>query len=115
MERLSVIVTILLTTLLTLTSVTAQQPNASQRCYQQARRVLDDSIEAHGGLEALRAIKDFTLKEKGKLHARYQSPSAEPPFATGTSEETLIVDTQRGFVFDDLKTTNAGFNNWTRT
>ena len=89
--------------------------SASQRSYQQARRVLDDAIEAHGGLEALRAIKDFTLKEKGKIVARYQSPTAEPPFATGTSEETLIVDTDRGFVFDDLKTANAGFNNWNQT
>ena len=93
----------------------AHQPNASQRSYQQARRVLDDAIEAHGGLEALRAIKDFTLKEKSKIHARYQSPTAEPPFATGTSEETLIVDTERGLVFDDLKAVNAGFNAWTRT
>lgn len=93
----------------------AHQPNASQRSYQQARRVLDDAIEAHGGLEALRGIKDFTLKEKGKIHARYQSPSAEPPFVTGTSEETLIVDTERGFVYDDLKTANSGFNNWART
>ncbi len=93
----------------------AQQPNASQRSYQQARRVLDDALEAHGGVEALRAVKDFTLKEKGKLHARYQSPAAEAPFATGTSEETLIVDTERGFVFNDLKTTNSGFNNWNRT
>ncbi len=33
----------------------------------------------------------------------------------GTSEETLIVDTERGLVFDDLKTTNSGFNNWNRT
>ncbi|MGI8734081.1 MAG: hypothetical protein ACR2LM_12395 [Pyrinomonadaceae bacterium] len=96
-------------------SIIAQQPNAPQRSYQQARRVLDDAIAAHGGLEALRAIKDFTLKEKGKLHARFQSPTAEPPFATGTSEETLIVDTDRGFVFDDLKTVNTGFNNWTKT
>jgi glyoxylase-like metal-dependent hydrolase (beta-lactamase superfamily II) len=93
----------------------AQQPNAPQRSYQQARRVLDQAIDAHGGLEALRAIKDFTLKEKGKLHARFQSPAAGPPFATGTSEETLIVDTDRGFVFDDLKTVNTGFNNWIRT
>ena len=85
-------------------AVVAQQPNASQRSYQQARRVLDDAIEAHGGVEALRAIKDFTLKEKGKLHARYQSPAAEGPSAVGTSEETLIVDTERGFVFDELKT-----------
>ncbi|HEU0048924.1 MAG TPA: hypothetical protein VFQ43_15135, partial [Nitrososphaera sp.] len=101
--------------LLAASSVVAQQLDASQRSYQQARRVLDDAIEAHGGLEALRAIKDFTLKEKGKVHARFQSPGAETPFAVGTSEETLIVDTQRGLVFDDLKTANAGFNNWTRT
>jgi glyoxylase-like metal-dependent hydrolase (beta-lactamase superfamily II) len=93
----------------------AQQVDASQRSYQQARRVLDDAIAAHGGLEALRAVKDFTLKEKGKTYARYQSPAAEPPFAAGTSEETLIVDTERGFVYDDLKTANAGFNNWNKT
>src|SRR5688572_12044841 len=93
----------------------AHQPNASQRSYQQARRVLDDAIEAHGGLDALRAIKDFTLKEKSRIHARFQSPSAEPPFAAGTSEETLIVDVDRGLVFDDVKAVNAGFNAWNRT
>ena len=96
-------------------AVPAQQLDASQRSYQQARRVLDAAIEAHGGLEALRAVKDFTLKEKSKVYARYQSPAAEPPFAAGTSEETLIVDTERGFVFDDVKTANAGFNNWNVT
>ncbi len=47
-------------------AVPAQQLDASQRSYQQARRVLDDAIEAHGGLDALRAIKDFTLKESGE-------------------------------------------------
>ena len=67
-------------------AATAQQLDASQRSYQQARRVLDDAIAAHGGLEALRAVKDFTLKEKGKLYARYQSPAVEPPYADGTSE-----------------------------
>ena len=96
-------------------SIIAQQPNAPYRSYQQARRVLDDAIAAHGGLEALREIKDFTLKEKGKLHALYQSPTAEPPFAIGASEEILVVDTDRGFVFDDLKAVNTGFNNWTKT
>jgi glyoxylase-like metal-dependent hydrolase (beta-lactamase superfamily II) len=97
------------------TSVIAQQQTAAQRSYQQARRVLDDAIAAHGGEEALRAIKDFTLKEKGKLHARYQSPNGQGPFAVGTSEETLIVDTERGLVFDELKTSNPGFNNWNKT
>ena len=98
-----------------LPSISAQQLNAPYRSYQQARRVLDDAIAAHGGLAALREIKDFTLKEKGKLHARFQSPTAEEPFATGTSEETLIVDTDRGFVFDDLKIVNTGNNNWVKT
>ena len=113
MKNLFVVATLLV--LQASASAMAQQLNASQRSYQQARRVLDDAIEAHGGLESLRAIKDFTLKEKGKIHARFQSPAAEPPFATGTSEETLIIDTERGFVFNDLKTANAGFNNWIRT
>ena len=86
-QKLFVVATLII--LQASTSINAQQLNAPQRSYQQARRVLDDAIEANGGLEALRAIKDFTLKEKGKVHARFQSPAAEPPFATGTSEETL--------------------------
>src|SRR4030095_14352843 len=88
---------------------------ASQRSYQQARRLLDQAIEATGGLEALRAIKDFTLKEKGRTYARYQSPTPEAPYAVGTSEETLVVDNERGFLFDELKTANGGFNNWVTT
>lgn len=113
--KLKLFVVATLITLLASVAAIAQQPDASQRSYKDARRVLDDAITAHGGVEALRAVKDFTLKEKGKLHARYQSPAAEPPFVVGTSEETLIVDTERGFVYDDLKTSNAGFNNWNRT
>ena len=95
--------------------VTAQQSQASQRSYQQARRVLNDGIEALGGLEALRAIQDFTLKEKGKVYARYQSPSPEPPFAAGSSEEITVIDTRRGLLSYEQKIANAGFNNWTRT
>ena len=105
----------LLVILQTSSSAIAQQLTAPLRSYQQARRALDDAIEAHGGLESLRAIKDFTLKEKGKLHARFQSPGADQPFAIGASEELLVVDNDRGYVFDDLKAVNTGFNNWTRT
>lgn len=96
-------------------SVAAQQSQASQRSYQQARRVLEEAIEAHGGLEALRAIQDFTLKEKGKIYARYQSPNPDQPFSTGPSEETTVIDNQRGLLSYEIKTANAGFNNWART
>ena len=115
-QKLLVVATlILLQASTSIPSIVGQQPNAPYRSYQQARRVLDDAIVAHGGVEAMRAIKDFTLKEKGKLYARFQSPAAEPPFAIGTSEETLVVDVERGFVFDDLKGVNTGFNNWNKT
>ena len=95
--------------------ISEEGSRASERSYQQARKVLDDAIEAHGGLEAMRGIKDFTLKEKGKIHGLFQSPTAEPPYAIGPSEETLIVDLERKLLFDDLRTANGGFNNWGRT
>ncbi|HKZ03589.1 MAG TPA: MBL fold metallo-hydrolase [Pyrinomonadaceae bacterium] len=114
-RKLIITATIVLSMLPAISSVTAQVSNASLRSYQQARRVLDDGIQALGGLETLRSIKDFTLKEKGKVHARYQSPNPEPPFVTGTSEETTIIDNERGFLFNEIRTANAGFNNWVRT
>lgn len=89
--------------------------HASERSYKDARRVLDQAIEAHGGLEALRSIKDFTLKEKGKVHGLYQSATAAPPYSIGPSEEILIVDMDRNLVFNEVKTVNGGFNNWGRT
>jgi glyoxylase-like metal-dependent hydrolase (beta-lactamase superfamily II) len=122
---IALVLTLLLTGVATLwaTSTQAQKSVnaagetalASERSYQQARHVLDDAIEAHGGLEALRGIKDFTLKEKGKVYARYQSPNAEPPYSSGPSEETLIVDNERNLLFNEVKTANGGFNNWGRT
>lgn len=129
MRKLSIVASIAVFTIIAVTNVAAQHTNgsskasaknrndlgASQRSYHQARRVLDEGIEAMGGLEALRAIKDFTLKEKGRILARYQSPSPDGPIGVGTSEETLIVDNERGLVFDELKTTTGGFNNWVTT
>jgi glyoxylase-like metal-dependent hydrolase (beta-lactamase superfamily II) len=115
MKQTILIIAALVLSIATTSSILAQQSSASQRSYQQARRVLDDGIEAMGGLEALRAVKDFTLKEKGTVYARFQSPKPEPPFITGPSEETLIVDNDRGLLFDDLRTSSGGFNNWVRT
>jgi len=120
-----VTISLFLVTLFATVSAIAQQKNSSRkahsdtnaslRSYEQARRVLDEGIAAMGGLEALRGIKDFTLKEKGKTYARYQSPSPDAPFAVGTAEETLIVDNDRGLLFDDLRGAAGGFNNWVTT
>jgi glyoxylase-like metal-dependent hydrolase (beta-lactamase superfamily II) len=113
--KLLIVATLALTTAIPLTAQQSSQWTASQRSYQQARKVLDDGITAMGGVEALRAIKDFTLKEKGKVHALYQSEKADAPFTTGNSDETLIVDLDRGFVFDEFRSANVGFNTWVTT
>src|SRR6185295_12754450 len=110
--KLLIVATLTLTTAIPLTAQQSPQWTASQRSYQQARKVLDDGIAAMGGVDALRGIKSFTLKEKGKVYALYQSQKPEPPFFVGNSEETLVVDLDRGYVFDELKTANGGFNNW---
>src|SRR5436190_21197893 len=113
LHKLSIVAALVLGLLST--TMLAQQVTPSQHSYLQARKVLDDALEAHGGVEALRGIKDFTLKEKGTNYARFQSPTPDLPFATNPSEETLIVDIDRGLVFDELKAVGGGFNNWNIT
>jgi len=102
---------------LVLSSGTAQTtaPNAGQRSNQQARAVLDAGIEATGGLEALRSVHDFTLREIGRQHHPYQSLSTERPWLSGPVEELTVVDSTRGLAFNEVKQFNPGFTFWTGT
>lgn len=97
--------------------VFAQQKSqsASEKSYKRAREVLEAGIEAHGGLENLRAIQDFTLKESGKNFLVDQSPSPDPPFLSTPLEETTIIDLKNGRVFNELKNSFPGGENWNRT
>jgi hypothetical protein len=73
-QRLLVIATLVLS-IATTSSAIAQQSSASQRSYQQARRVLDDGIQAMGGLEALRGTKISRSKKRelSRLAIKVQS------------------------------------------
>jgi glyoxylase-like metal-dependent hydrolase (beta-lactamase superfamily II) len=97
--------------------VLAQQKSqsASEKSYKRARQVLEAGIEALGGLENLRAIQDFTLKETGKNFLVDQSPSPQPPFASTPLEEITIIDLKKGRVFNELKASFPGGENWNRT
>ncbi|MGH9901159.1 MAG: hypothetical protein ACRD68_04885, partial [Pyrinomonadaceae bacterium] len=91
---------------LTLTAGAQQSPpsvRASEKSYREARRVLDAGLQALGGLERIRAIKTFTLKESGRAYSVNQSVSADPPFLNSPIEETTIVDIQGGRLFNELK------------
>ncbi|HEX8136792.1 MAG TPA: MBL fold metallo-hydrolase [Pyrinomonadaceae bacterium] len=98
-------------------SVFAQKKSesASERSYKRARQVLEAGIEALGGLENLRAIQDFTLKETGKNFLVDQSPNPQPPFLSTPLEETTIIDLKGGRVFNELKNSFPGGDNWNRT
>src|SRR5215210_1118471 len=115
-QRLIVVQLILVLTVLP-GSVFAQQKSqsASEKSYKRARQVLEAGIEALGGLENLRAIQDFTLKETGKNFLVDQSPSPQPPFLSTALEETTIIDLKKGRVFNELKASFPGGENWNRT
>jgi hypothetical protein len=64
----------------------------AERSQATARTVLDRAVAAIGGAEALRTIEVVRLQLQGENWPRLQMPTAAPPFAAGTQQETLLVD-----------------------
>lgn len=79
--------------------------SASEKSYQQARRVLEAGIEALGGLNAIAAIKNFTVVETGK-HTRLEHPSPEAQYDVVDWAETTIVDFSGARLHHEIKDWN---------
>jgi glyoxylase-like metal-dependent hydrolase (beta-lactamase superfamily II) len=90
-------------------SAADQAPSLSERSYAQARAVLDRTIEANGGAEALRAIKVVRLNLEGDTFTRLQMTTPEPPFQGGRLQETLLLDLEQNRMRLDQKVSGAGF------
>ena len=93
----------LLTLLVCLQPALAQQrgANASERSYAQARRVLEAGIEALGGLDAVRASQEVTLKVTGTGFARNQSADITTAYDRAPHTEWLYVDlANRRYLFE---------------
>lgn len=86
-----------------------QAATLSQRSYTQARAVLDRTVEANGGADALRAIKAVRLQLEGETFPRLQMTTPEPPFQGGRLAETLLVDLEQNRMRLDQKTSGFGF------
>lgn len=115
-QRLFALYLILVFTLIpNLTLAQGKGQTASEKSYTRARQVLETGIAALGGLENLRAIQDFTLKESGKNFLVDQSPSPDPPFANTVLEETTVIDIKGGRVFNELRNDFPGANFWNKT
>ncbi len=80
-----------------------------ERSQTQARAVLDRSVAATGGEEALRGVKALRLRLSGENWTRLQMPTTTPPFEAGTQDETLMLDLENNVMVREQRTTGAGF------
>lgn len=86
----------------------AQTPSASQKAFGTARQALDGAITAHGGLEALKAIKD--VQRTGNATAYNQGQSLRPgtPYSTRTVSVKTVTDFAKGRSVTETVTTPSG-------
>ncbi|HVG33151.1 MAG TPA: MBL fold metallo-hydrolase [Pyrinomonadaceae bacterium] len=115
-RRLVAIRLILVLTLIpNLAFAQGKKETASEKSYAHARQILEQGINALGGLENLRAIQDFTLKESGKNFFVDQSPSPDPPYRDAPLEETTVIDLKGGRVFNEIRNSFPGGDGWNKT
>jgi glyoxylase-like metal-dependent hydrolase (beta-lactamase superfamily II) len=103
----SILLWALLPGLLTAENVAlAQQPlGPSEASYQRARRVLEEGLAALGGLEAIEAMKNFTVVETGK-HTRLEHPSPDARYDVIDWAETVVVDFSGARLYHAIKDWN---------
>lgn len=78
--------------------------------YARARKILDAGIEALGGLEALRATQDVSVKVRGFSYARNQSLAVNPPYDKMTRDEDLFIDVKnRRYIVETRDPLPGGF------
>ena len=89
-------------------TATAQPANASERAFAPARQALDGAIAAHGGLEALRAIKDVQRTGSGTAYNQGQSLRPGTPYTTRAVTLKTVTDLAKGRSVTEQITTPAG-------
>ena len=93
-------------------SAQKREPTASEKSYQEARRALDQAVAAYGGLDALRAVENFTIKHEGATVHRNQSRRTAPPYERTPLRGTLVVDAKRSRLYQDNAGSYPGGFNW---
>jgi glyoxylase-like metal-dependent hydrolase (beta-lactamase superfamily II) len=79
------------------------QPAPSQsttfRSYQKARTILAKSLDAHGGLEKIRALRNVTVDYDGFRTMINQSRRADAPWDKEPSRGTMVVDREKNRMY----------------
>lgn len=84
------------------------QPSASQKAFTPARQALDAAIAAHGGLDAMRAIKDVQRTGNGTAYNQGQSLRPGTQYSTRTVSVKTLSDFAKGRSANETITTPAG-------
>jgi glyoxylase-like metal-dependent hydrolase (beta-lactamase superfamily II) len=86
----------------------SQTPSASQKAFGPARQALDQAIAAHGGLDAMKAIKDIQRTASGTAFNLGQSLRPGTPYSTRPVTIKTVLDFAKGRSFTEGATTPAG-------
>jgi glyoxylase-like metal-dependent hydrolase (beta-lactamase superfamily II) len=108
MSRASMVLLVAALMLTAAHTAIAQPANASQRAFASARQALDQAIAAHGGLEALRAIKDIQRTGNGTAYNQGQSLRPDTPYSTRTVTVKSVSELAKGRSATETITTPAG-------
>lgn len=86
----------------------AQPASTTQQAFATARQALDAAIAAHGGLEALQAIRDVSRTGNGTAYNQGQSLKPGTQYSTRPVSVKSVADLARGRSFTETITTTAG-------
>jgi glyoxylase-like metal-dependent hydrolase (beta-lactamase superfamily II) len=86
----------------------AQPATTSQRAFGPARQALDGAIAAHGGLEAMRAIRDIHRTGTATAHNQGQSLRPGTQYTTRPVTVKTVTDLARGRNVTETVTTPSG-------
>lgn len=73
---------------------------------QKARQVLDDSIKAFGGLNAVNQARNFSLRITGTSWQLFQSKDPEKPHHTDPINRTIVIESDKNRLFNDTSFTS---------
>lgn len=91
------------------------QPPTIMESYGRARAILDAAIDAHGGMDALRAARRLSVRLEGTAAWRAQSRRVDAPWDTLPYRIDLHVELDRGrLVLDRVYTLPGGFDRASR-
>ena len=89
-------------------SATAGTPTTTETSFRQAREVLNGALEAAGGVDALRAVKDVSRVARGTVFNQGQSLDPEKPYTQRGVDVTSVADFGRRWSATETATTTAG-------